>query len=214
MPRLIWRLKCLLKGAMSRHRHKDALRVEGTLHNRLQELLAQHGPDIRVKLHRWQWTWLHDVIWGGSFTVLAYLDGDCSCGMSFDLIGRKLIVTQIHGVGLNRCRYRPMRRHWEVTLVRAAHDLGFTTLLVRADHAISWPDATPEVRARLVKRLDDTARALGLISKGAYWVWNNEDSRIDEGRSDEALSSRDAQQQPHHLRTPARADSEPYSRAE
>jgi hypothetical protein len=48
---------------------------------------------------------------------------------------------------------------------------GFRTLLIRADHAISWPDATPEVRERLVKRLDDTARALGLTSRGAYWVW-------------------------------------------
>jgi hypothetical protein len=95
--------------------------------------------------------------------------------MSFDLIGKHLIISQIHGVGLNRCRYRPMRRFWERTLVRAAHDLGFRTLLIRADHAKSWPDGTPEVRERLVKRLDDTARALGLTSRGAYWVWGKSD---------------------------------------
>ena len=95
--------------------------------------------------------------------------------MSFDLIGKYFIISQIHGVGLNRCRYRPMRRLWEITLVRAAHELGFRTLLIRADHAISWPDATPEVRGRLVKRLDNTARALGLTSRGAYWVWGKEE---------------------------------------
>jgi hypothetical protein len=69
-----------------------------------------------------------------------------------------------------------MRRFWEVTLVRAAHDLGFRTLLIRADHAGSWPFATAEVRERLVKRLDDTARALGLTSRGAYWVWEKNTS--------------------------------------
>ena len=94
--------------------------------------------------------------------------------MSFDLAGKHLIISQIHGVHLNQCRYRPMRRYWEVTLVRAAHDLGFRTLLIRADHAQSWPFAAAEVRERLVKRLDDTARALGLISRGAYWVWNKD----------------------------------------
>jgi hypothetical protein len=110
------------------------------------------------------------VLWGGSFTALVYLDTKCFCGMSFDLIGKHLIISQIHGVGINRCRYRPMRRFWELTLVRAAHDLGFRTLLIRADHAHSWPGATPELRERLVKRLDDTARALGMTSRGAYWV--------------------------------------------
>ena len=117
---------------------------------------------------------MDEIAWrvvGGSFTVLVYLDMICFCGMSFDLIGKHLIISQIHGVGISRCRYRPMRRFWEVTLVRAAHDLGFRTLLIRADYAISWPDATPELRERLVKRLDDTARALGLTSRGAYWVW-------------------------------------------
>jgi hypothetical protein len=174
MGQLTWGLKCLIKGAMSRHRHNDALRIEDTLHNRLQGLLAKHHPDITVKLHRWQWRCLHGVLWGGSFTALVYLNGDCFCGMSFDLIGSNLVISQIHGVHLNRCRYRPMRRFWEVTLVRAAHGLGFRTLLIRADHAISWPDATPEVRDRLVKRLDDTARALGLSARGAYWIWGKD----------------------------------------
>jgi hypothetical protein len=160
---------------MSRYRHKDALRIEDTLHNRLQKLLAKHHPVITVKLHRWQGRRLHGVLWGGPFAVLVYLDTNCFCGMSFDLIGKHLIISQIHGVGLNRCRYRPMRRFWEITLVRAAHDLGFRTLLIRADHATSWPDATPEVRERLVKRLDDTARALGLTSRGAFWVWGKEE---------------------------------------
>jgi hypothetical protein len=164
-------LKRVIKDAISRYRHEDALRIEDTLHNRLQKLLAKHHPDIKVTLHRWQWTHLHGVHWGGSFTVLVYLDTICYCGMSFDLIGRNLIINQIHGVHINRCRYRPMRRFWEVTLVRAAHDLGFRTLLIRADHANSWPHVTAEVRDRLVKRLDDTARALGLTSRGAYWVW-------------------------------------------
>jgi hypothetical protein len=94
--------------------------------------------------------------------------------MSFDLIGKRLIISQIHGVDTNQCRYRPMRRFWEVTLVRAAHDLGFRTWLIRADHAASWSHATAEVRERLVKRLDDTARALGLTAKGAYWVWDKD----------------------------------------
>ena len=170
------RLIRIIKGAMSRYRHKDALRIEETLHNRLQELLAKYHPDITVELHRLQWTSMYNVCWGGSFTVLVYLDTVCYCGMSFDLIGRNLIITQIHGVGINRCRYRPMRRCWEVTLVRAAHDLGFRTLLIRADHAGSWPFATAEVRERLVKRLDDTARALGLTSRGAYWVWEKNTS--------------------------------------
>jgi hypothetical protein len=169
-------LKPVIKDAISRYRHKDALRIEDTLHNRLQKLLAKHHPDIKVTLHRWQWTHLHGVHWGGSFTVLVYLDTICFCGMSFDLIGKHLIISQIHGVGLNRCRYRPMRRFWEVTLVRAAHDLGFQTLLIRAAHANSWPHATAEVRERLVKRLDDTARALGLTSRGAYWVWEKNTS--------------------------------------
>ena len=167
-------LKHLIKSAISRYRHKDALRIEDTLHNRLQELLTKHRPDIKVRLHRWQWTHLHDVHWGGSFTALVYLDGVCVCGMSFDLIGRYLIISQIHGVGLNRCRYRPMRRWWEVTLVRAAHDLGFRTLLIRADHANSWPHATTEIRKRLVRRMDDTAHALGMITRGAYWVWKED----------------------------------------
>jgi hypothetical protein len=67
-----------------------------------------------------------------------------------------------------------MRRFWEITLVRAAHDLGYRTWLIRANHANSWPRATAEVRERLVKRLDDTARALGLTSRGAYWVWRKD----------------------------------------
>ena len=171
MGRLKWRLKCVIKDAISRYRHKDALRIEETLHNRLQKLLAKHHPDIIVQLHRWQWTHWHGVCWGGSFVVLVYLDNICFCGMSFDLIGRCLIITQIHGVHLNQCCYRPMRRYWEITLVRAAHDLGYRTLLIRANHANSWPHAPSEVRERLVKRLDDTARALGLTSRGAYWVW-------------------------------------------
>jgi hypothetical protein len=179
MGRLKWRLKCVIKDAISRYRHKDALRIEETLHNRLQKLLAKHHPDITVKLHRWQWTHLHGVLWGGSFTVLVYLDTICFCGMSFDLIGKKLIITQIHGVHLNQCRYRPMRRFWEITLVRAAHDLGYRTLLIRADHANSWPRVTAEVRERLVKRLDDTARALGLTSRGAYWVWDKDPAGSD-----------------------------------
>jgi hypothetical protein len=77
---------------------------------------------------------------------------------------------------LNRCRYRPMRRFWEVTLVRAAHDLGFRTLLIRADHANSWPHATTEIRQRLVRRMDDTARALGMKTRGAYWIWEDVDN--------------------------------------
>jgi len=142
----------------------------------LEKLLAKQPPLITGKLHWWrQGTGFDGVKWGGPFTVLVYLDTNCFCGMSFDLIGKYFIISQIHGVGLNRCRYRPMRRFWEITLVRAAHDLGFRTLLIRADHANSWPDVTPEVRERLVKRLDDTARALGLISRGAYWVWGKEE---------------------------------------
>jgi hypothetical protein len=156
---------------MSRYRHKDALRIEDTLRNRLQKLLAKHHPDITVKLHRWQWTHLHGVCWGGSFTALVYLDTICFCGMSFDLIGKNIRITQIHGVHLNECRYRPIRRYWEMTLIRAAHDLGYRTWLIRAEHALSWPFATDEVRERLVKRLDEPARALGLTSKGAYWIW-------------------------------------------
>jgi hypothetical protein len=167
-------LKRVIKDTISRYRQKDALRIEDTLHKRLQELLAKQRPDIKVKLHRWQGTILYDVYWGGSFTVLVYLDGTCFCGMSFDLLGGYLIISQMHGVGLNRCRYRPMRRFWEVTLVRAAHDLGFRTLLIRADHAQCWPYATPEIRQRLVRRLDDPARALGMTTKGAYWVWNED----------------------------------------
>ena len=163
--------KHAIKSAISRYRHKDALRIEDALRNRLQELLAKPGPDIKVELHRWQGTKLYGVYWAGSFTALVYLDGTCFCGMSFDLIGNQLIISQIHGVGLNRCRYRPMRRFWEITLVRAAHDLGFRTLLIRADHAESWPHATPELRERLVRRMDDTARALGMITTSAYWVW-------------------------------------------
>jgi hypothetical protein len=177
-------LKRVLKTAMSRYRYKDALRIEDTLYNRLQELLAKHHPDIKVKLHRWQGTILHDVYWGGSFSVLVYLDGTCCCGMSFDLIGRYLIISQIHGVGLNQCRYRPMRRWWEVTLVRAAHDLGFRTLLIRADHANSWPNATTEIRQRLVRRLDATAQALGMTTRGAYWVWNEEVDQESHSRQD------------------------------
>ena len=169
-------LKYAIRSAISRYRHKDALRIEGTLHNRLQELLAKHRPDIKVRLYRWQGTILYDVYWGGSFSVLVYLDGICFCGMSFDLIGKQLIISQIHGVGINRCRYRPMRRWWEVTLVRAAHDLGFRTLLIRADHAQCWPYATTEIRQRLVRRLDDPARALGMKTRGAYWIWEDVDN--------------------------------------
>jgi hypothetical protein len=77
-------LKHAIKSAISRYRHKDAMRIEDTLHSRLQELLAKHRPDIKVELHRWQWTLLHDVRWGGSFSALVYLDGTCFCGMSFD----------------------------------------------------------------------------------------------------------------------------------
>ena len=57
-------LKRVIKDAISRYRHKDALRIEDTLHNRLQELLAKHRPDIKVKLYRWQGTILHEVYWG------------------------------------------------------------------------------------------------------------------------------------------------------
>jgi hypothetical protein len=174
MGQLKRQLKRIIRDGMSRYQHKHALRIEDTLRNRLQQLLAKHHPDITVKLHRGLWTRLHGVSWGGSFRVLVYLDTICFCGMSFDLIGKHLIISQIHGVGINRCRYRPMRRFWEVTLVRAAHDLGFRTLLIRADHALSWPGATPELRERLVKRLDDTARALGMTSRGAFWVWGRD----------------------------------------
>ena len=177
-------LKRVIKDTISRYRHKDALRIEDTLHKRLQELLAKQRPDIKVKLHRWQGTILYDVYWGGSFTVLVYLDGTCFCGMSFDLLGGYLIISQIHGVGLNRCRYRPMRRWWEVTLVRAAHDLGFRTRLIRADHAHSWPYVTPEIRQRLVRRLDATAHALGMTAKGAYWVWNEDVDQESHSRQD------------------------------
>jgi hypothetical protein len=69
-----------------------------------------------------------------------------------------------------------MRRWWEVTLVRAAHDLGFRTLLIRADHAQCWPYATTEIRQRLVRRLDDPARALGMKTRGAYWIWEDVDN--------------------------------------
>jgi hypothetical protein len=165
------RLNRVIKGAVALYRHKDALLIEDTLRHRLQELLAKHHPEIRVELRRWQWTHLYNVCWGGSFSALVYLDGSCYCGMSFDLIGKNLIISQIHGVHLNRCRYRPMRRFWEVTLVRAAHDLGYRTLLIRASHAISWEFGTPAVRERLIKRLDEPARALGMVAKGGYWVW-------------------------------------------
>ena len=88
-------LKRVIKDTISRYRHKDALRIEDTLHKRLQELLAKQRPDIKVKLHRWQGTILYDVYWGGSFTVLVYLDGTCFCGMSFDLLGGYLIISQM-----------------------------------------------------------------------------------------------------------------------
>src|SRR5215469_14802391 len=81
MRLLKWQLKRVIRDGMSRYRHKDALRIEDTLHNRLQKLLAKHHPVITVKLHRWrQWTRLHGVSWGGPFTALVYLDTNCFCG--------------------------------------------------------------------------------------------------------------------------------------
>jgi hypothetical protein len=167
------RLRRIVKGTISLWRLRDALRIETTLRNRLQEMLTpKYQPEIEVNLHRWEWRRFHDVCWGGSFTALVYLDKVCFCGMSFDLIGGQLIITQIHGVHLNRCRFRPIRRYWEAIMVRAAHDLGYKTMLIKAEHANSWPHATQEVRDRLIKRLDDTAKLLGLISEGRYWAWN------------------------------------------
>ena len=81
--------------------------------------------------------------------------------MSFDPICNDLRINQLHGV--RDCPYAPMRRNWERTLVEAAHDLGFRILLIRAEHANSWRTASPELR----KRMDGTARTLGLRPMGA-----------------------------------------------
>jgi hypothetical protein len=157
------------KSVLSRLRHRDALPIKDALLRQLDTLLGHH--DLAVELHRWQWTIMHDVRWGGSFTVMIYQNGECLCGMSFDLVGIYLVISQIHGVKIHRCRLRPMRRFWQVTLVRAAHDLGYKTLLIRAERSNSWPHATPEIRERLVKHLDCTACALGLKAWGSYWIW-------------------------------------------
>jgi hypothetical protein len=104
-----------------------------------------------------------------------YLDGNCYCGISFGLIGNDLRINQLHGVrGLNLCPYTPMRHNWERTLVEAAHDLGFRILLIRAEHANSWRTASPELRERLRKRMDGSARTLGLRPMGAHWVWESD----------------------------------------
>jgi hypothetical protein len=66
-----------------------------------------------------------------------------------------------------------MRRNWERTLVEAAHDLGFRILLIRVEHANSWRTASPELR----KRMDGTARTLGLRPMGAHWVWESDAGR-------------------------------------
>jgi len=66
MGRLKWRLERVIKDAISRYRHKDALRIEDTLHNRLQELLARHQPVITVKLHRFKWVGRDCMACGGA----------------------------------------------------------------------------------------------------------------------------------------------------
>jgi hypothetical protein len=165
------RLHRIIKGTISLWRLRDAIQIKTTLRDRIQETLTpKYQPEIEVNLRRWEWRNFEGVCWGGSFIALIYLDKVCFCGMSFDLIGRRLIVSQIHGVHLNRCRFRPIRRYWEAIMVRAACDLGYKTMLIKAEHSNSWPFACQEVRERLVKRLDDTAKSLGFMSEGRYWV--------------------------------------------
>ena len=168
-------LRNAISGAISKSRAAEARAIEKALHNRVAQLLVGYHPIIRIELHRWHWQTLHSVMWTGPFSALVYLDGNCYCGMSFDLIGDDLRINQLHGVrGLNLCPYIPMRRNWGRTLVEAAHDLGFRILLVRAEHTNSWRTASPELRKRLGKRMDGTARTLGLRPMGAHWVWESD----------------------------------------
>ena len=127
--------------------------------------------------------------------VVVTLDGTPAFGMAFELRGKDLRIRQLHGMrGISfRGRYHALRP-WPRLLVQACQDLAIAcgykrVMVIRSHRSYSWPrpshrkdgPSTPEgiredleLRLRLIKRLDETAKSIDGFEIGTqWWIWQN-----------------------------------------
>jgi hypothetical protein len=145
------------------------------------QLLAREGPYCGVHFD-------------APIVVVVTLDGTPAFGMAFELSGKDLRIRQLHGVrGTSfRGRYHALRR-WPRLFVQACQDLAIAcgykrVMVVRSHRSYSWPrnhrKDSPrtqegiredrELRLRLMKRLDETAKSIDGFEMGTkWWIWQN-----------------------------------------
>jgi len=179
---------------VARRRRVELKSIEGLMRDRLErQFVGKRAPivDVKMRLLR-RWQRLNGIVFDAPIAVIATLDALPAFGMSFEVRGADIRIRQLQGVrGFStRGRYHPARS-WPRLFVEACQDLalmhGYSRVLViRSHRSYSWKRLdigyaadTPEgvgqrleIRSRLIKRLDGTARSMeGFGMERDWWVW-------------------------------------------
>jgi hypothetical protein len=199
LGRVRGRIRFFKHYCIARKRFSDLKSIETFMHERLERQYNNAegpAPNIGVTFQllarEGRYCGVH---FDAPIVVVVTLDGTPAFGMAFELSGKDLCIRQLHGVrGTSfRGRYHALRP-WPRLFVQACQDLAIAcrykrVMVVRSHRSYSWPrpshrndsPSTPEhiredreLRLRLMKRLDETAKSIDGFEMGTkWWIWQN-----------------------------------------
>jgi hypothetical protein len=199
LGRVHGRIRFFKHYCVARKRSADLKSIETFVHERLIHQYSNApipAPNIGVTFQLLaQDGRYRGVYFDAPIVVMVTLDATPAFGMAFEVRGKDLRIRQLHGVrGISfRGRYNALRP-WPRLFVHACQDLAMAcgykrVMVVRSHRSYSWPrpsnrnggPSTPEgvsenaeLRLRLIKRLDETAKSIDGFEMGTqWWIWRN-----------------------------------------
>jgi pimeloyl-ACP methyl ester carboxylesterase len=199
LGRVHGRIRFFKHYCVARKRSADLKSIETFVHERLIHQYSnapKPAPNIGVTFQLLaQDGRYRGVYFDAPIVVMVTLDATPAFGMAFEVRGKDLRIRQLHGVrGISfRGRYNALRP-WPRFFVHACQDLAMAcgykrVMVVRSHRSYSWPrpsnrndgPSTPEdvsenaeLRLRLIKRLDETAKSIDGFEMGTqWWIWRN-----------------------------------------
>jgi hypothetical protein len=199
LGRVRGRIRFFKHYCIARKRFSDLQSIETFMRERLERQystaqgpLPNMGVTFQLLAREGRYCGVH---FDAPVVVVVTLDDTPAFGMAFELSGKDLRIRQLHGVrGTSfRGRYHALRP-WPKLFVQACQDLAIAcgykrVMLIRSHRSYSWPRPTHrkdrpsspegiredlELRLRLIKRLDETAKSIDGFEMGTkWWVWQN-----------------------------------------
>jgi hypothetical protein len=199
LGRVRGRIRFFKHYCIARKRFSDLKSIETFMRERLERQystvqgpLPNMGVTFQLLAREGRYCGVH---FDAPVVVVVTLDDTPAFGMAFELSGKDLRIRQLHGVrGTSfRGRYHALRP-WPKLFVQACQDLAIAcgykrVMLIRSHRSYSWPRPTHrkdrpsspegiredlELRLRLIKRLDETAKSIDGFEMGTkWWVWQN-----------------------------------------